>query len=87
MTCEREDSLVVRDANGHALAYVLNRGMRFRPMANLKRSPAFAAFYVPTGSFTGLDEVRAGNQYVGRRKQVQHFRVTVSAKPNGDQKI
>ena len=22
LTCEREDSLVVRDANGHALAYV-----------------------------------------------------------------
>jgi hypothetical protein len=49
--------------------------------------PAFAAFYLPTGSFTGPDEFVLETSTSEGQKQVQHFRVTVSAKPNGEQKI
>jgi hypothetical protein len=49
--------------------------------------PGFAAFYLPTGSFTGPDEFVLETSTSEGRKQVLHFRVTVSAKPGGDQKI
>jgi hypothetical protein len=47
--------------------------------------PALAAFYLPTGSFTGPDEFVLETSTEGQ-KQVQHFRVTVSV-PGSDQKI
>jgi hypothetical protein len=49
--------------------------------------PAFVAFYIPTGSFTGSDEFVLETITSEDRKQVQHFRVTVAAKSNRDQKI
>jgi hypothetical protein len=51
------------------------------------RVPAFAAFCLPTGSFTGPDEFVLETSTSEGQKQVQHFRVAVSAKPNGEQKI
>jgi hypothetical protein len=41
--------------------------------------PVFAAFYLPAGSFTGPDEFKLEISTSEGGKQVQHFRVTVSA--------
>jgi hypothetical protein len=41
--------------------------------------PAFVAFYLPAGSFTGPDEFELVISKSEGGKQVQHFRVTVSA--------
>jgi hypothetical protein len=41
-------------------------------------APAFVAFYRATGDFNGADEFELEIEVGGGRKQLQHFRVTVS---------
>ncbi len=49
--------------------------------------PAFVAFYRAAGDFNGSDEFQLEIGLAGGRKQLQHFRVTVSNNPGGGQGI
>ena len=49
--------------------------------------PAFVAFYRAAPDFSGGDAFELEISFAGGRKEIQHFRVTVSASPNGGQGI
>ena len=49
--------------------------------------PAFVAFYRAAGDFAGIDAFQLEIGLAGGRKQLQHFRVTVSNKSGGGQGI
>ena len=49
--------------------------------------PAFVAFYRAAADFNGADEFQLEITFAGGRKQIQHFRVSVSSAANGGQGI
>jgi hypothetical protein len=49
--------------------------------------PVFVALYRPADGFSGVDEFELEISLAGGRKQRQHFRVNVSARPGGGQGI
>lgn len=49
--------------------------------------PAFVAFYRAAANFNGADEFQLEITFAGGRKQIQHFRVSVSNAANGGQGI
>ena len=49
--------------------------------------PAFVAFYRAAADFNGADEFQLEITFAGGRKQIQHFRVSVSNAANGGQGI
>ncbi len=49
--------------------------------------PAFVAFYRSAPDFSGGDAFELEISFTGGRKEIQHFRVTVSTGPNGGQGI
>ena len=49
--------------------------------------PAFVAFYRAAPNFTGADEFELEVAFAGGRKEIQHFRMTVTGAANGGQGI
>jgi hypothetical protein len=49
--------------------------------------PAFVAFYRAAPNFTGADEFELEVAFAGGRKEIQHFRMTVTSAANGGQGI
>ena len=49
--------------------------------------PALVAFYRAAPSFAGADEFELEITFAGGRKEIQHFRVSVSNAANGGQRI
>ena len=49
--------------------------------------PAFVAFYRAAPNFSGADEFELEINFAGGRKEIQHFRVTVTGVANGGQGI
>ncbi len=49
--------------------------------------PALAAFYRAANNFTGADEFTLEIMTADRHKQVQHFRMSVSATPGTEEKL
>lgn len=49
--------------------------------------PAFVAFYRAAQDFNGADQFDLEISFAGGRKEIQHFRVTIAAAPNGGQGI
>ncbi len=49
--------------------------------------PAFVAFYRAAPNFTGADEFELEVTFAGGRKEIQHFRMTVTSAANGGQGI
>jgi hypothetical protein len=49
--------------------------------------PAYVAFYRAAADFNGADEFQLEVTFIGGRKELQHFTVSVSNLPNGSQGI
>ena len=49
--------------------------------------PAFVAFYRAAPNFSGADEFELEINFAGGRKEIQHFRMTVTGVANGGQGI
>ena len=49
--------------------------------------PAFVAFYRAASNFSGADEFDLEINFAGGRKEIQHFRMTVTGVANGGQGI
>ncbi len=49
--------------------------------------PAFVAFYRAAPNFNGADEFELEVTFAGGRKEIQHFRMTVTSAANGGQGI